>query len=176
MGQHEGQEQGRNAYLGRQRQPDEDPGQGGVPRPPVLHQSYHEVHGGDDEEGQVRVHGVEVAQLYVYHRQCCEQGGQYSHPAPVEPGCKEEYHQHCAHVGKGGECPAQVAQAVKVQVDDGGEKRLSGLHRVHGKAAVWEPTRVEWAFVHVQEDAQVGEWGPTHVVDVKQDGPLVGVE
>ena len=167
---------GQTLTLEANASPAEDPGQSGVPRPPVLHEARHEVHGGHDEEGQVSVHGVEMAQLDVYHREGGEQRRQYSHPAPVEPGRKEEYHQRCAHVGQGGEGPAQVAQAAKVQVGDGGDQCLRGLHRVHGKAAVGEPTRVEGAFVHIQEDAQVGEWGPTHVIDVKQDGPFVGVE
>ena len=69
VSQHPGQEQRRDAYLGGQRQPDEGPRQGGVCQPALLHQAHHEVHRCGDEEGQVGVYGVEVAELYVRHRQ-----------------------------------------------------------------------------------------------------------
>ena len=65
---------------------------------------------------------------------------------------------------------------MEVQVYYRRDERLRYLYRVQRKAAVGEPLGVEGTLLHVQQHAKIRQGRPAHVVDAKQDGPLVWVE
>ena len=162
---------GRHADLRRQAKPHDDARDHRVPQSPLDRHPVHEVQRGYGHQPKHDVEGEEVAELDVDDRQRRQRRREQPLPPAVQPRAEKVREEHHADVGQSRYAAPDGLQVVHFA----GNERLRDLEQVQGKAAVREPSRMQGAFVRVEQGADVADRGKGQRLDPEEYRALVRV-
>ncbi len=138
--------------------------------------SDHEEYGRRTEQRQERIHGEEVAELYLNYRKSGEQRGKQSNTV-AEPGAsKKEYQADERGIGHCRHHTSRESQIKHVPVSERRGRHIDPLEHVQGKAAVAEPFRIQCAFICVQKVREIAGRGHIQFADFGENGALIRME